>query len=204
MHDLGFNTEKVNKLFQDSIEVKLKTAKYEAKTLVQMAVKAVSVIKSGGKIMLFGNGGSAADAQHIAAEMVVRLKSSIQREALPALSLAIDTSTITACANDIGYEHIYSRALEALGNQGDIAFGLSTSGNSPSIVNCLKAAKQKEIITFGFLGAGGGRCKVLCDYHLNVPSDNTARIQETHITAGHILIEIIEDQLIQEGFLNAI
>jgi D-sedoheptulose 7-phosphate isomerase len=146
--------------------------------------------------MLCGNGGSAADAQHLAAELLVRLRASFNRRSLPALTLATDTSTLTACGNDFGFDDIFSRPLEGLGRAGDVLLGITTSGSSPNVIKALNTARTMGITTLGFLGKDGGAALSLCDVALVVPSDQTALVQEVHITAGHALIEAIETQLI--------
>ena len=156
----------------------------------------VDSINNGGKLMICGNGGSAADAQHLVAELLIRLKPLNNRRALPALSLAQDVSTITACGNDFAFENLYSRVLEGLGNPSDALLVISTSGNSENIYRVLSTAKKLKIKSFGFLGSSGGRCLHLCDKAFVVPSSNTANIQEAHITAGHALMSFIEDSVI--------
>jgi D-sedoheptulose 7-phosphate isomerase len=150
-----------------------------------------------GKIFLCGNGGSAADAQHLAAELMVRLRPKINRNSYPVISLALDVSTLTACSNDYGYKNIFSRPLAALGAKNDILIVISTSGNSQNIIEVLKLAKKKEIISIGFLGNKGGKAKDLCNLKYIVPSNNVARIQEAHIFLGHLIFELVEDQLIK-------
>jgi D-sedoheptulose 7-phosphate isomerase len=167
-----------------------------------MCELATQSIQSGNKIMLCGNGGSAADAQHLAAEMLVRLRPKNNREGVAAITLAQDTSTITACGNDFGYVHIYERMVEALGKKGDCLIAITTSGNSKNIILAMKAAKEKGVKVFGFLGSGGGMALALCDVAFVVPSDDTGRVQESHITAGHALMECIEDQLIASGYIT--
>ena len=152
-------------------------------------------LSQGGKIMLCGNGGSAADAQHLAAEFVVRLKPKFNRKPIPAISLAQDTSTITACGNDFSFDIQFSRSLDALGKKEDILIVISTSGNSKNIINVLKAARKKRIFSIGFLGNRGGKSKKLCNIPLVVNSNNTARIQEAHIFLGHFIFESVENKL---------
>ena len=153
-----------------------------------------------GKILLCGNGGSAADAQHLAAEFLIRLRPQVNRKAFPVISLAQDTSTITACGNDIGFEKIFSRTLSALGNKGDILIAISTSGNSPNIINVLKESKKKGIFSISFLGNKGGKAKKYSDLNIIVPSKITARIQECHIFLGHYLFEEVENLLIKKKY----
>jgi D-sedoheptulose 7-phosphate isomerase len=175
------------------------------KNNIKKNFKVVEVIKNQifrtlsnkGKIFLCGNGGSAADAQHLAAELMVRLRPKINRNSYPVISLALDVSTLTACSNDYGYKNIFSRPLAALGAKNDILIVISTSGNSQNIIEVLKLAKEKEIISIGFLGNKGGKAKDLCNLKYIVPSNNVARIQETHIFLGHLIFELVEDQLIK-------
>ena len=152
-----------------------------------------SALSSGGKIMLFGNGGSAADAQHLATELTVRFID--DRKPLAAIALTTDTSTLTAAGNDLGFEHIFSRQVEALGNAGDVAIGISTSGNSANVLKALSTAHDNNIHTVGLTGRDGGKMKGNCDVTLIVPSNSTARIQEMHITLGHMLCGALERKL---------
>jgi len=176
---------------RESAELKLLFAKQATKEVI----KAVNIIekslKSSGKILIFGNGGSAADAQHIAAEFVNRYLK--ERNALPAIALTTDTSILTSIGNDSSFENIFSRQIEALGKKGDVAWGLSTSGRSKNIVKALSIAKSIGLKTIGFTGSDGGEIKKLVDCNINVPSMSTPRIQELHITIGHIICELIED-----------
>jgi D-sedoheptulose 7-phosphate isomerase len=155
-------------------------------------------IKKNNKIMLCGNGGSAADAQHLAAEFLVRLRPKINRKPIPALVLAQDTSTLTACSNDYNFKYIFSRNLKALGKRNDILIVISTSGNSKNILEVLKEAKKMKITTIGFLGGSGGLAKKFCEYSIIVPSKITARIQEMHIFLGHYIFESIEDLILKK------
>jgi D-sedoheptulose 7-phosphate isomerase len=153
-------------------------------------------LKNNGKVFICGNGGSAADAQHLAAEFMVRLRSKINRNPYPVISLALDTSTLTACSNDYGYKNIFSRPLDALASKKDILIVISTSGKSKNIIEALKLARRKEITSIGLLGSGGGKAKALCNLNYVVPSNNVARIQETHIFLGHFIFELVEDCLL--------
>lgn len=153
-------------------------------------------IKRGGKIFFCGNGGSAADAQHLAAEFLVRLRPEVNRKPYPAISLCQDTSTITACGNDYSFEDIFLRNFIALSSHNDVLIAISTSGNSKNILKVLKYAKLKKFFSIGFLGNGGGKAKKFCTESLIVPSSSTARIQECHIFLGHCLLEQIENNLI--------
>jgi len=158
---------------------------------VEAAVGAlVLALQGGGKVLLFGNGGSAADAQHIAAELVGRYK--VERRGLPAIALTTDTSALTAIANDYGYDRVFARQVEALSAPGDAVVGISTSGNSPSVVEAIAVAARRGCTTLALTGRDGGKLGHMVDVHLNVPHDDTARVQEAHITLGHILCELVE------------
>lgn len=159
----------------------------------------VDAFKNGNKLLLCGNGGSAADCQHIATEFVIRLSHKIQRPALPAIALTTDTSNLTAGGNDIGFENVFARTLSGLGNEGDVLLAISTSGNSPNIIKAVEAAKAKEIKVIGFLGGLGGRLLDMVDVPIVIPSYNTQRIQEGHITVAHILCEMTEEELYGKG-----
>ena len=148
--------------------------------------------------MICGNGGSAADAQHLAAEFLIRLRPNVNRESWPVISLALDTSTLTACGNDYSFDEIFSRPLSGIGNQGDVLLTISTSGNSKNLIKAHKIAKKKKISTISFLGKGGGKLKNISDVEIIVPSKNTARIQETHIFLGHFIFEQVENLLIKK------
>lgn len=170
----------------------------ELKKKINKIVKLLeNTISKGGKIIFCGNGGSAADAQHLAAEYLIRLRPDKNRKAIAAISLAQDTSTITACGNDIGFENLYSRNLEALGNKKDILVCISTSGQSLNLIKAAETAKKKGIKTIGFLGKKGGKLKNKCDENLIVRSQNTARIQECHIFLGHFILTAVEDNLLK-------
>ena len=166
--------------------------------IVEVGKKLVDVYKSGNKLLIAGNGGSAADAQHIAGELVSKFY--FDRPSLPAIALTTDTSIITAIGNDYGYEYLFSRQIEANGVKGDAFLGISTSGNSKNIIEGLKTAKEKGLITIGLTGDNGGKMKELCDYCMCVPSNETPRIQEAHILIGHILCSIIEEAIFGKGF----
>ena len=158
---------------------------------VEAAAKlCIDCLKNGNKILLFGNGGSAADAQHIAAELVGRYKT--ERKGLAAIALTTDTSTLTAIGNDSGYDRVFNRQVEALANTGDVAIGISTGGTSPNVASALKLAKDLDCKTIGFSGRGGGEMNELCDINIVVPSQDTARIQEMHIVIGHTICHLID------------
>jgi len=159
-------------------------------SIESIAKLAIDSIKSNGKIVIFGNGGSAADAQHIAAELVGRYK--LSRKGLAAIALTTDTSALTAISNDFGYENVFKRQLEALLNKNDLVIGISTSGNSHNVLNALDYAKSMHAKVVGFSGAQGGKMNDICDINLVIPSDDTPRIQEMHIFVGHTLCHLID------------
>ena len=181
-------------VFTKSISIKRRFIEENTDALFDIALVFCQQLSSGKKILLFGNGGSAADAQHLTAELINRLVLS-DRPAIPALSLTTDTSNLTSIANDRSFDLIFSRQIEAFGVPGDIALGISTSGNSPNVIEGMLAAKKLKMITIGFLGGNGGRLADLVDFSLVVPSTSAQRIQETHITIGHALCEFIEMRL---------
>tara|TARA_Y200000002_G_scaffold95724_1_gene77369 strand:- start:16757 stop:17362 length:606 start_codon:yes stop_codon:yes gene_type:complete len=189
--------------FIDSIKVKNKLIeKNSLDILKKIGDLCVRQIMCGNKIIFCGNGGSAADAQHLAAELLVRLRPNINRDGIPALALSLDVSTLTACGNDFGYEEIFARSLQSLGQEGDILISITTSGNSENILKALKVAKKKKVLTVGFLGGTGGKVIKSCDLSFLVPSSVTARIQESHITAGHALMEYIEEELLKKKYIK--
>jgi D-sedoheptulose 7-phosphate isomerase len=177
----------------DSRNVQSRFFAAERERIVQAAETTAARLRDGGKILLFGNGGSAADAQHIAAEFVGRFMP--ERPAIPALSLAVDPSAVTAIGNDYGFERVFARQIEGLGRKGDIALGISTSGNSPNVLVALETARDMGLYTIGFTGESGGRMRDIADILFRVPSTRTPRIQETHVVLGHILTELIDRQL---------
>ncbi|SFV52360.1 Phosphoheptose isomerase 1 [hydrothermal vent metagenome] len=195
--------QNIKESIKESISVKQQVLKTDViEKISQMAELISTALENGHKLLLCGNGGSAADAQHLAAELVVRLRSNVNRRALPAISLAMDSSAITACANDFSFEQIFERSLEALGQKGDVLLGISTSGNSKNVQLALKKAQEMGIKTIAFLGCDGGNIKGLSDVEYIVPSDTTGRVQEVHIMLGHILMETIEDDLINSGYTS--
>jgi len=194
--------EKCKLLFQESIKVKAEIISSGILESIEvMGIQSALSIQKQRKIMLCGNGGSAADAQHLAAEMLIRLRPNNNRIGIPAIALAQDTSTITACGNDFGYNKLYERMVQSLGYNGDVLIAITTSGNSENIILAMKQARKMGIKVFGFLGSGGGKALELCDEAFVVPSDNTGRIQESHITAGHALMEFIEDKLVEDNYM---
>ena len=166
---------------------------------VNLSIKKIyNCIKKKGKIFFCGNGGSAADAQHLAAELLIRLRPNVNRYPIPAISLCMDSSTLSACGNDYGFEKIFSRPFEALANKNDILVAISTSGNSKNILDVLKKAKKNKIYSIGLLGSNGGRAKKYCNLNLIVQSDSVARTQESHIFLGHYILEAVENMLIKK------
>jgi D-sedoheptulose 7-phosphate isomerase len=182
----------ISSIIQSSIDVKQSLLTDE--TLINTIATCVDIIttafKNGNKVLFCGNGGSAADAQHLAAEFSGRFYT--DRQALPAEALHVNTSYLTAVANDYSFDVVYSRMITGIGNKGDVLIGLSTSGNSGNIINAINAAKEKGMTTIGFTGATGGKIKDACELLLNVPSTDTPRIQESHILIGHIICELVE------------
>ncbi|MFZ1519630.1 MAG: SIS domain-containing protein [Ignavibacteriaceae bacterium] len=179
----------------ESSETKLKIKDQLADEIIKAVDILVASYKDGNKLLLCGNGGSAADCQHIATEFMIRLSHHIQRPALPAIALTTDSSNLTAGGNDIGFENIFARNIEGLGSLGDVLLAISTSGNSPNIIKAVETAQAKGIKVIGLLGGSGGMLKSLVDLPIVVPSSNTQRIQEGHITIAHIVCELVEDKL---------
>ena len=179
--------------FQESGEVKLQFARTHADRIATVAALLSTAVQSGRKILLFGNGGSATDASHIATEFVGRYDR--DRLPLPALALTADTAALTCIANDYGYEDVFARQIDALGQPGDVAIAISTSGNSPNVVKGVETAGKKDLITVGWTGRDGGKLAALVDHLFLVPSHVTARIQECHITLGHVLCEMVEEKI---------
>ena len=165
--------------------------------LEEVARSCIFSLKNGNKILLAGNGGSAADAQHIAGEFVSRF--AFNRPALAAIALTTDTSILTAIGNDYGFENIFSRQIHALARKGDVFIAYSTSGKSLNVINALKAARENGVICVGMTGDGGGEMKILCDFYLNVPSTNTPKIQECHAVLGHIICGIVESEIFRNN-----
>lgn len=182
----------------ESIETKKKLLEHSINDILDCGVAMANCLKHGGKLLVCGNGGSAADAQHFVAELVVRYRSSVNRPALAAISLTVDPSIATAGGNDIGFENVFARQVEALGKKGDIVVGITTSGNSPNVIKAFEAAKKMGIKTVALLGGSGGAAKDMCDYKTIVPSNVTARIQESHMAIYHIWCELIEEELFPE------
>jgi D-sedoheptulose 7-phosphate isomerase len=179
----------------ENINVQKKLLEKTSDPIIRAAKQIGITIRKGGKILLCGNGGSAADAQHIAAELVVRLTSNNSRPAIAAQALTVDSSILTASANDFGFEYIFSRQIEALGNRDDTLIAISTSGNSNNVIEAVNMAHEKGLYVIGLLGGNGGKLEKLVDLPVIVPSSETARIQEAHTLIGHILCDLAEQDL---------
>jgi D-sedoheptulose 7-phosphate isomerase len=186
--------DKIKKIIKASIDTKQSVLQNEGllKTIAASVDVIVTAFRNGKRVYFCGNGGSAADAQHLAAEFSGRFYT--DRKALPAEALHCNTSYLTAVGNDYGFEEIYSRLIDGIGEQGEVLVGLSTSGNSPNILKAFKTAKKKEMITIGFTGKSGGEMRPLCDHLINIPSTDTPRIQESHIMVGHIICQLVEEK----------
>ncbi|MEW5757915.1 MAG: D-sedoheptulose 7-phosphate isomerase [Candidatus Omnitrophota bacterium] len=185
--------DNIIRILEESIEVKKKVIETQLENIIKAVNTISDCFKNKGKIILFGNGGSAADCQHIAAELVGRFKK--ERRAYPATALTTDSSILTAIGNDYNFNNIFSRQIEALGNRGDVAIGISTSGNSQNIIEAIITANNKGLKTITLTGNGGGKLKTLSNISIEVPSTNTPRIQETHIAIAHIICELVENTL---------
>ncbi len=188
----------INQRITESVKIKQTILQDERllETLQALANECIARFKNGNKVLFCGNGGSAADAQHLAAELSGRFY--FDRPPLPSEALHVNTSFLTAVANDYGYNEVFARLVEAIGRPGDVLIGLSTSGNSANVLKAIHKAKEKGMITAGFTGRSGGKLKDSVKYLLNIPSDDTPRIQEAHILLGHILCEIIEKELFEK------
>ena len=184
----------IRRWFEESAEAKLKFVAEHADRIQQLANLLVETFNKGHKVLLFGNGGSAMDALHIAAEFVGRYRR--ERKPLAAIALSADQAKLTCIANDYGFSEIFARQVQALGHPGDVAIGISTSGNSPNVLNGLQAAKAQGLVTVGWTGGTGGKLVGLVDHPFVVPSKVVARIQETHITLGHVLCELVDEALL--------
>ena len=191
-------------MLQESIEVKRRVMEDHSGTLVEMAVLIARSLEQGGKVMACGNGGSAADAQHLAAELLVRLRPDVNRQGLPAIALAMDSSSMTATGNDYSFEAHYERMTRALGKSGDVLVGITTSGMSANVVRALHAARETGIMSVGLLGGDGGAALAKCDLALVVPSTVTGRIQESHTAVIHVVMELVEDILLESGYLSIV
>jgi D-sedoheptulose 7-phosphate isomerase len=191
MNKEKFITDSLN----ESAETKQKILQHCKDDILKAVDILTNTFKNNNKLLLCGNGGSAADCQHIATELVIRLSHHIKRPALPAIALTTDSSNLTAGGNDIGFDNIFARSVEGLGNKGDVLLAISTSGNSENVLRAVKKAKEKEIKVISLLGGSGGKLKDIVDLPVIIPSSNVQRIQEGHITVAHIICELVEEEL---------
>jgi D-sedoheptulose 7-phosphate isomerase len=185
--------EKIKDKILESIQIKEELMRTSISEIIAIAECVIDSLRKGRKVIFFGNGGSAADSQHLAAEFVGRFKK--DRKALSAIALTTNTSILTSLANDYGYEVIFAKQIEALGNKGDVAVGISTSGKAKNVIRGIEQAKHRGLVTVGLTGGNGGVLAKIADFSLIVPSKVTARIQEAHITIGHIICELAEEAL---------
>jgi D-sedoheptulose 7-phosphate isomerase len=196
----AFNEQRITDIIGESIATKQRLAEGCASDIATSGAVLAVCAAANKRIFFCGNGGSAADSQHLAAELVVRLRSGIERRAIAALALTVDTSVLTAGGNDYGFDNVFARQIEAFGQPGDVLVAISTSGTSPNVVRAVEQAATQGVITVGLLGGNGGTLRSLCDYSVVVPSSVTARIQESHILIGHIWCEMIEEAVAPELF----
>lgn len=193
MNDANGNyTAEITAEIRESIQVKQRVIETQLAPINDIVNLIIKTLRTGNKVLFFGNGGSAADSQHIAAEFVSKFNR--VRSALPAIALTTDTSILTSIGNDFGFDYVFARQIEALGQSGDVAVGISTSGNSPNVLRALQTARDKGMVAVGFTGQNGGALQNCVDICFNAPSSSTARIQEAHITAAHIICELVEKE----------
>jgi D-sedoheptulose 7-phosphate isomerase len=186
---------KLGAIFARSAALKQRVATEHATTMLAMVQVIADCLAAGGKIFFCGNGGSAADAQHLATELLVRLRGGVERPSWPAIALTLDPAALSAGGNDYGFEMVFARPLSGLGRAGDVLVAITTSGRSPNVVRALETASTLGIVRLGLLGGTGHPAAGLCQHAIVVPSSETARVQETHITIGHALLELVEDRL---------
>ncbi len=186
-------SKKIAETIENSIETKKRISNMHISIVNDMVQLLIQSLSNGKKVLLFGNGGSAADSQHIAAELVSKFRR--DRKALPAIALTTDTSIMTSIGNDYDFADVFARQIEALGQEGDVAIAITTSGNSPNVLKAVRMAKEKGISTIGLTGQGGGKISELVDICFRAPSEITARIQEVHITVAHAICDILEEEL---------
>ncbi len=189
-------TARFTAMMTKSADLKRRIAVELADPVVKVVDACEASLRGGGKLMFCGNGGSAADSQHLATEMLIRLRGSHERPSIAALALTLDPAMLTACGNDYGFERVFERPLRGLGRPGDVLFGITTSGRSGNVIKALQAAREIGIVTVGMLGGTGEPALSQCDLALVVPDSETARIQECHIALGHAVLELLEDRLV--------
>jgi D-sedoheptulose 7-phosphate isomerase len=187
------NEQGIRDVVAESLALKKRFFEENARLLVEVGERMAQSLRSGGKVLTFGNGGSAADAQHLAGELVGRFRR--DRPALAAMALTTDASVVTAIGNDMGFDAVFRRQVEAHGKPGDVAFGITTSGRSPNVVEALRVGKARGLLTIGMTGGGGGRLEGLVHYLIDVPSHDTPRIQEVHAMVVHVLCQIVEEAM---------
>lgn len=183
-------------MMRRSAELKQRIAVELADAVIGVVDACEGSLRAGGKLMFCGNGGSAADSQHLATELLIRLRGSVERPSWPALALTLDPAVLTAGGNDYGYDRVFERPLRGLGRPGDVLFGITTSGRSANVIGALRAGRDMGVVTVGLLGGAGEPARSLCDHVLLVPDAETARIQECHIALGHAVLELLEDRLV--------
>ena len=184
-------------IMEEGAALRRRLANEAAASVIGVVDACEASMRAGGKLFFCGNGGSAADAQHLATEWLVRLRSKVERPSWPAIALTLDPTALTAGGNDYGFDEVFARPLSGLGRRGDVLFGITTSGRSSNVLRALEVARGMGIVTVGLLGGDGGPARALCDHPLIMPSDVTARIQEAHITLGHAVLELLEDRLVR-------
>jgi D-sedoheptulose 7-phosphate isomerase len=194
-YDKAVRDKFITDSLKESSDTKLRILQHCSPDISRAIDIIIAALSNRKKLLLCGNGGSAADAQHLATEFVIRLSPDIKRPGLPAIALTTDSSMLTAGANDLGYDNVFTRSIEALGNEGDVLIGISTSGNSDSINRAFQKARELKLTTIGLLGKSGGNSKNLVDVAIIVPSEDTQRIQEGHITIGHIIFQEVEQEI---------
>jgi len=186
-------------MMEKSAALKQRIARDLGGAVVETVAACERSLAAGGKLMFCGNGGSAADSQHLATEMLIRLRGHKNRRSIAALALTLDPAMLTACGNDYGYDDVFERPLRGLGRAGDVLFGITTSGRSKNVIKALRAAREMGIVTVGLLGCDGHPAIEFCDHVLLVPDTETARVQECHIALGHAVLELLEDRLLASG-----
>lgn len=204
MNDVpAFEVARFQSIVARSIELSRRVAVELPEAVLRVVALCEASLRGGGTLFFCGNGGSAADAQHLAAELVVRLRAHVERGSWPAVALTADAAALTACGNDYGFERVFERPLRGLGRRGDVLFGLSTSGRSLNVVQALRAAREMGIATVGLLGGEGEPALSCCDHPILVPDAQTARVQECHMIIGHAILEMLEDRLVNSGWRRA-